>query len=90
MQINKFNIILTIIALLIGTILGIFTQSKLSKPPQFKCPEVICPDLIHNCPPNVTIQQLDLDNIRKIKGGFQYSPTFSGTVIMKLDTTKIK
>ena len=63
---------------------GMLTHNKLFKQ------EINIPDC--NCPPNVSIQQLDMSMIRKIKGDFLYSPEFRGTVIMNNcnDTTKTK
>jgi hypothetical protein len=56
---------------------GFFTYKYTIKTP--KCPDLVCPTV--NCPPNVNVQQLDLDKIKKIKGDFTYSPTFTGTII---------
>jgi len=80
--------VITVIALLIGTTLGMITQSKLTKYPEHKCPEMKCPDLIHKCAPAIEVQSLDLDRVRKIKGNFTFSPTYNGDVIMKSDTCK--
>ena len=66
-----------------GLIIGIIIGIKLQKQPKLECP-----DLIHECPPNVEINTLDLTDIRKIKGGFVFSPTYNGDVIMKCDTIK--
>jgi hypothetical protein len=64
---------------------GMLTHAKLFKQ-EVKIPP--CPDC--NCPPNVSIQQLDMSTIRKIKGDFTYSPKYDGTVIMNncQDSTK--
>lgn len=72
---------------------GMFTQSKLQKEVKIEIPK--CPDLIHKCPTSssINVQQLDMTSIRKIKGGFTYSPVFEADNIYLVqdgDTTKIK
>lgn len=79
----KLNNITIIIAIAIF-FAGMLTQFKLTKTPVLNCPEIVlpkCPDC--NCPPNVSVQQLDTESLRKIKGDFVYQPQFSGTVIMQ-------
>ena len=69
-----------------GLIIGIIIGLKLQSKPTIELPK--CPDLIHECPPNIEVNTLDLTDIRKIKGGFVFSPTYNGDVIMKCDTVK--
>lgn len=65
---------------------GMLTHAKLFKQ-EIKIPP--CPDC--NCPPNVSIQQLDMGLLKKWRGVFTYSPEYSGTIIMNnCDTTKNK
>lgn len=87
-MITKKLTVITVISLLIGIILGMFTQSKLTKYPEYNCPDIKCPDLIHKCTPAIEVQSLDLDRVRKIKGNFTFSPTYNGDVYMKSDTCK--
>lgn len=67
---------------------GMYTNSKLQRPIELKCPE--CPDL--KCPPNVSVNTLNLDEVRKLKirGGFVYSPVFNGDVQMVVEKDTIK
>ena len=66
---------------------GMLTHAKLFKQ---KIDIPPCPDC--NCPPNVSVQQLDMNAIKKVKGDFVYSPEYSGTIIMNNcnDTIKTK
>lgn len=63
-----------LIAFLLGAGCGLYLKKYLDKPVEFKCPDL-------KCPPNVTVQQLDMSEIKRIKGDFNYQPTFSGTII---------
>lgn len=60
---------------------GMFTNSKLQRPVKLECPP--CPDL--KCPPNVTVNTLSLDELKKLKirGGFTFSPVYNGSVYLK-------
>lgn len=62
---------------------GMFTNSKLQRKVELKCPE--CPSM--KCPPNVSVNSLSMEELRKMKirGGFTYSPVFNGEVIMLVD-----
>lgn len=82
------KILIPVIMLASGTIGGIFAGAKMAKAPVCNCPEVVIP----KCPPNIEVQSLDLERIRKIKGNFTFSPVYNGDVYMVNgdDTTKIK
>lgn len=62
---------------------GMFTNSKLQRPIKLECPP--CPDL--KCPPNVTVNTLSLNELKKLKirGGFTFSPVYNGSVYLKTD-----
>lgn len=79
---------LTIVIAVVCFGAGMGLQYKLTREPVIKIPP--CPDC--NCPPNVSVQQLDMNAIRKVKGDFVYSPEYSGTIIMNNcnDTIKTK
>lgn len=64
---------------------GMYTQHKLAPAIVVSCPP--CPTL--RCPPNVTVNSLPLDEVRKlkIKGGFTFAPVYNGTV-MVMDSGK--
>lgn len=69
---------------------GMITNSKLQRPIKLECPP--CPDL--KCPPNVTVNTLPLDEVKKLKirGGFTFAPVYNGSVIMQnaSDSTTVK
>lgn len=67
---------------------GLFTGFKLTKDPICNCPEIVIPP----CPPAVKVQSLDLESVKKIKGNFTFSPTYSGTIyiVQNSDTNKVK
>jgi hypothetical protein len=81
------TVTISLISILLGIGIGIMIGVKISPKPVIPpCPE--CPDLIHTCTPAIEVQSLDLDNVRKIKGDFTFSPVYNGDVIMKTDTCK--
>jgi hypothetical protein len=60
---------------------GMLTNSKMQRPIKLECPP--CPNI--KCPPNVTVNTLSLDDLKKlkIKGGFTFSPVYNGSVYLK-------
>ncbi len=93
-QISDMNYIKLIIPIVIAVVLyfaGMFTQSKLTKQPICNCPEVNIP----KCPSAVSVNGMDISELKKLKirGGFQYSPTFQADnmyIIQGADTSKVK
>ena len=67
-----------LVAFFIGMIAGVYFKKFTEKSITLKCPEM--PTV--NCPPNVTVQQLDMTDLKKIRGGFTYAPTYQGTIIL--------
>lgn len=67
---------------------GMFANSKLQREIKLSCPE--CPDL--KCPPNVQVNSLPLDEVRKmkIKGGFTFAPVYNGDVMMVNERDTVK
>lgn len=85
-MINKIAMIVGAVAIFFA---GMFTNYKLTKTPILNCPEINIPKC-PECPPQVTLQQLDMTSIKKIKGDFTYSPQFHGTVILETQKDTIK
>ncbi|HRO76126.1 MAG TPA: hypothetical protein PLP27_08280 [Crocinitomicaceae bacterium] len=85
---NKIAINVIIYAVMAGLLFfgGMLANSKMQRPVKLECPP--CPDL--KCPPNVQVNTLPLDEVRKmkIKGGFTFAPVYNGTVVMSADTLK--
>lgn len=84
------KILIYVLVFSIGLSGGMVLNNVTTKQPvlEHKCPEYKQPILNHKCNPAVEVQSLDLDNIRKIKGNFTYSPVYNGDVIQKIDTCK--
>lgn len=73
------RIALFAITFVAGSIAGIATQQLWLNPEPTPCPP--CPDL--SCPPatEVNLQTLDMEQLRRIKGDFNYSPSLSNVVL---------
>lgn len=82
------KILVPILSLGTGIISGIIGGARIAKAPICNCPELVIP----KCPPNIEVQSLDLERIRKIKGDFTFSPVYNGDVYMVngKDTIKTK
>lgn len=76
MYIKIIAIAVGVVAIFLG---GMFTNYKLQKAPVLNCPTIVIPPC-PPCPPALKVQSLDVDKLRKIKGGFTFAPTYTGNI----------
>lgn len=74
----KAQIISTLVAFAVAFFAGILIQSK------YLTKDCICnAPIIPPCPqPLVKIQSLDVDKLKSIKGGFYFSPSYTGNFVL--------
>jgi hypothetical protein len=70
-----------IIAVVVGCLLGSASTLFIAKMIKPKIVIPSCPAC--NCPPSteIKLQELDMDNLRRIKGDFNYNPSLSNVTI---------
>lgn len=61
---------------LAGFVAGLATEKATRGTATLSCPDYPkCPDAL------LQVQTLDMEALKKIRGGFTYSPTYSGTIV---------